>query len=222
MTTAILNQIFPKAGNTKLNEIVMAFNLGYEAFSIDSNIRQAHFFAQVLQEVGESATTKKEKMNYSAEALMKFSYFQQHPEEAEKYGRTAQHPADQEAIANRAYAKRIGNGDVASGDGWKYRGKGFIQLTGKYNYSNIQKHLNKKLSDSGIDIVKNDQDILTVKGAMLSAMAFFSYKNIQAIADTGADDEVVDRVTAVVNKKTDSYPARVANFHRMKNIFGLN
>lgn len=222
ITPALLQQIFPAADPARLREIAAAFNLGYAVFSLDTNLRRAHFFAQMLEEVGTSASTKSENMNYAAEKLGGlFSYFRSHPAEAEQFGRTAHHSADQEAIANRAYANRNGNGDVASGDGWRFRGKGFIQLTGRNNYSSIQRHINSMLPDCGIDVIGNEEDILTVKGAMLSAMAFFSKNNIHFISDAGTADAVVDRVTTVINKDTPSRAKRIAHFHEMKRIFGL-
>jgi putative chitinase len=221
ITAAILKQVFTQADDARAKEVADAFNLAGKYFSVDTNLRRAHFCAQMLQEVGLDASTGEENLNYTVAALKKFSYFKKKPAEAEKYGRTATQKANQEAIANRVYADRLGNGNVASGDGWKYRGKGYIQLTGKANYEAIQKHIDQKFPGSGINIVANAQDILTVKGAVISAMAFFSSNNIHSISDKGTTKSVVDKVTAVINKHTDTYDKRAAHFVRLKAIFGL-
>lgn len=220
ITVSVLKQIFTAADDARINELQQAFNQGCEAFRVDTPLRQAHFFAQVLEEVGQSASTKEESLNYAATALgTQFAYFRSNPAEAQKFGRTADHKADQESIANRVYSNRIGNGDVASGDGWRYRGKGYIQLTGKANYQDAQKHIDLKLPGSGINIIANENDILSVKGAMFTAMAFFSLHNVDHVSDGGSSDAVVDKVTAVVNKNTPTYAERRSNFHKMKAIF---
>ena len=97
-------------------------------FGIRSNLEVAHFLAQFREEVGPDLEPKNENLNYKASALPKlFKTFRENPELVEKYGRTDEHSANQEMIANIAYANRIGNGDIESGDGWKFRGRGYLQ-----------------------------------------------------------------------------------------------
>ena len=94
----------------------------------DSNVRLAHFFAQILHESG-CMRFDMENLNYSSDALRRvFGKYFRTTELADAYARQP------ERIANRVYANRMGNGDEASGDGWKYRGRGLIQLTGRDNY----------------------------------------------------------------------------------------
>ncbi|MFN8581646.1 MAG: hypothetical protein U0163_11810 [Gemmatimonadaceae bacterium] len=94
----------------------------------NSRQRLAHFFAQILHESG-SLRYDMENLNYSADALLAvFPKYFKTREQAVAYARQPQ------KIANRVYANRMGNGNEASGDGWKYRGRGLIQLTGKDNY----------------------------------------------------------------------------------------
>uniref|UniRef100_UPI0035AFAB55 hypothetical protein n=1 Tax=Paenirhodobacter enshiensis TaxID=1105367 RepID=UPI0035AFAB55 len=101
---------------------------------MNSPERLAHFFGQVLQEVGQRVRLV-ESLDYRADRLGSiFSYFRRNPDEALLYVRTADHPADQEAIANRAYADRNGNGNVESGDGWRFRGRSLNQVTGRAHY----------------------------------------------------------------------------------------
>lgn len=223
ITEAQVKEVFPSAEADKISGVTSSFNDAYLKFEINTCLRKAHFFAQIKQEVGESIATAAENMNYSPEGLKKtFGYFKKNPAEADLYGRTKDHAADQEAIGNRAYANRLGNGDIASGDGWKYRGKGYIQLTGKTNYQNVQNEIDKKYPGSGVDIIANDGDILTTKGAMVSAMAFWTLNNLNTKADQGDKDSHVDAITAVVNFHTHSYADRRTNFAGTKKTFKVD
>jgi len=126
-----------------------------------------------------------ENLNYSADGLLKIfpKYFN-----AES---AASHARNPQMIASRVYANRLGNGDVASSDGWNYRGRGFIQLTGKENYTKFAAAVGKSLPDT----VKY---LETVEGALASAAWFWKTRNINAKAD--ADD--VTGVTKLVNGGT--------------------
>ncbi len=227
ITTAQMKEMFTTASDANIEEARKAFNECLEKFSVNRCVRKAHLFAQILTEVGKSMTTPAESLNYSAENLKRkvkdpktgkpagpFKYFRDNPTEADLYGRSATNPtADQEAIANRAYAGRNGNGDMASGDGWNFRGKGFIQLTGKGNYQDVQTHIDAKYPGSGVDIIARPGDILTPRGGMISAMGFWSLKKLYVKADVGATDAVVDSITTVINKWTSSYQERKDNFN---------
>ncbi len=222
ITSEQLKEIFTTASDEAIEDMKDTFNEAFEEFSINTCLRKSHFFAQILQEVGPSISSKVENLNYKESVLKdKFRYFRRNPDMAALYGRNADHPADQEAIANHAYADRNGNGDIASGDGWQYRGKGYIQLTGKGNYQAVQNEIDEKYPDSGIDIVANEGDILTARGAMLSAMGFWSENSINAAADWGESDDDVDNVTEIINAGTDTYEARVTNFGTTKVTFKL-
>lgn len=222
ITTEQLKQIFTSASDDAIETMKGAFNDAFLKFKIDTCLRKSHFFAQILQEVGPSIKSRTEDLHYREEVLKKkFSYFKKHPEEATLYGKNKDHPADPVAIANRAYADREGNGNVESGDGWKYRGKGYIQLTLKNNYNAVQKEIDAKYPGSGIDIIAREDDILTGKGAMVSAMAFWSMNNINGPADKGESGADVDAVTTIVNKHTDSYDKRRTNFDTTKVAFKL-
>ncbi|MBI1391698.1 MAG: hypothetical protein GC152_03045 [Alphaproteobacteria bacterium] len=139
--------------------------------NIDNALRIAHFIGQGLIETG-FLRYKEEDLNYSAERLMEI--FPTHFDgiaEARKYG------GNPKKIANRVYADRLGNGDEASGDGWKYRGRGFFQLTGKDNYRRYGEI-------AGIDLVK-DPDVLTrnLKKSIEVAAAYFNKVGLGSYAD---------------------------------------
>ena len=123
--------MLPQATNANIEKYLPYINIYMPLYGIDTDNTVAMFIAQIGHEsINLSAVV--ENLNYSASGLLKtFSkYFT--PETAAKY---ANKP---EMIANRVYANRMGNGDEASGDGWRYRGRGLIQLTGKNNYSIMQ------------------------------------------------------------------------------------
>jgi len=100
----------------------------------------------------------------------------------------------------------MGNGDTASGDGWKYRGRGYIQLTGKINYSAFGKSI-------GVDVVSNP-DLVATTYPLLSAAWFWHNDNISAIADKGSSNDVVTAVTRIVNGGTNGLAEREAYFSK--------
>ena len=215
-----LKTIFSAANDDILNEMVNVFNEASDKFFLNSCLRRAHFFAQLRAEVGNSIRTYSENMNYSEKRLKEvFKYFRERPAEARQYGRNTAHGADRQAIANRAYANRLGNGNIASGDGWRYRGKGFIQLTGRSNYEGVQREIDRRFAGSGIDIIRNGDDILTTRGALISAMGYWSMNNLHLKADKGDTPETVDTITKVINKYTDSYDKRKRYFLTTKTVF---
>ncbi|RDY67854.1 hypothetical protein DX912_08070 [Lysobacter soli] len=142
-----------RAFEEKLWSFADEINRNLDAYKLNSNLRLSHFFAQVREEAGASARTV-EILDYTPGALVaNFSYFRRRPAEAEMYGRTAAHPADQEAIANRAYSNRICHGDPALGQGWKYRGRGLKQLTWQCNYEDFQRLYRTVWQDDSPDFV---------------------------------------------------------------------
>lgn len=213
LARARMAEIFSGAPEDRVNALTDAFNEFYDAFDIDDCLRRAHFFAQVLEEVGVGANPRRESLNYTPQALRNtFRYYRDRPDESEAHGRTAAHPADQQAIANNAYANRLGNGNAASGDGWAFRGGGYLQLTGRANYAAIQQEMDARSPGSGIDIVADPNAAVRIRGGMISAMAFWSRNNINNAADGGSADASINAVTTIINRWTHSYAERRANF----------
>jgi putative chitinase len=151
-------------------------------------VRAAHFFAQTAHETG-GFKAFSENLNYSAQGLQGIfgKYFPGTLEES--YARQP------EKIANRVYASRMGNGDEASGDGWKYRGRGALQLTGKANYEAFAKYL-------GNDEVLTNPDTVATKYAFESAMFFFERNKLWAICDKGINDAAILELTKRINGGT--------------------
>lgn len=199
----------------ELEEIADMINRYGTRFGVNTPLRVAHFLAQVREEVGPILEPVSENLNYSANVLPKvFRAFRDAPELAERYGRTDVHSADKEMIANIAYADRLGNGDVDSGDGWAYRGRFFLQVTGKSNYEEVQKRIDRYLPNSGIDILRSTyMDDIEVH--LVASMAYWIWKDLYRDADKGIRDDDVDGVTAKINKYTDSYYARREHFSKV-------
>jgi predicted chitinase len=135
--------------------------------------------------------------------------------------------ADYEAIANGAYGGRteLGNRGISSGDGWKYRGRGLKQLTGRDNYTLFQcwhsKHSAQWPNDRP-DFVENPDLLLEMKYAVRSAACFWLSNKLYEIADRGSALEVVDSITSVINKHTASHPDRRENFVGLLRMGVLN
>lgn len=158
--------------------------------------RAAHFFAQTGHETGEFKLFT-ENLNYSADGLKKIfpKYFP--GTLAEGYARNP------EKIANLVYGNRMGNGAEASGDGYKFRGRGALQTTGKNNYLALSKHLNKP------EILANP-DLVATEYAFESAMFFFESNKLWAICDQGVNDAAILSLTKRVNGGTNGLDHRKA------------
>lgn len=152
----------------------------------DSRRRLAHFFAQVMHESG-FMHFDMENMNYSAQALRTvFGKYFKTEKEAEAYARKP------EKIANRVYSNRMGNGSESSGDGWKYRGRGLIQLTGKANY--------KAFADwVGDQTIMDDPDIVATEYAVHSAIFFWDKNRLNTLADKDDIERLTKRINGGVN-----------------------
>jgi len=169
-----------------------------QKFQINTPLRLAHFLAQCGHESGGFKATQ-ENLNYSAKGLRGIfgKYF---PTDAlaEQYQRKP------EAIASRVYGGRMGNGVESTKEGYKFRGRGYIQLTGKDNYTAFGKAINE-------DVVSNP-DLVSSKYALLSAAWFFSKNGLHKMADEGATDTVVTKITKRVNGGTIGLPDRIKHF----------
>jgi putative chitinase len=172
-------------------------------FNITNNLRLAHFLAQCGHESGGFKAVS-ENLNYSADGLKKIfgKYFPGNLNES--YARQP------EKIASRVYASRMGNGDETTKEGFKFRGRGYIQLTGKSNYTNFTKFI-------GEDCVSNP-DLVATKYPLASAGFFFDSNKLWSICDKGADDATVTAVTKRVNGGTIGLADRIKHFKEYYNL----
>ena len=168
-------------------------------FNITTPLRLAHFLAQCGHESGNWKAVR-ENLNYSAKGLM--GIFKKYFPNATLANAYQRQP---EKIANRVYASRMGNGPENSGDGYKYRGRGYIQLTGKVNYAAFDKTVPE-------DITSNP-DLVATKYPLASAAYFFNSNKLWAICDQGATPAVVTAVTKRVNGGTIGLADRVKHFN---------
>ena len=213
VTKEMIQTLFPNTSN--IDNVVSIIDMYRNKFAINTNLRLAMFLAQVREEIGDNFKPIRENLNYHEDVLPRlFKNFT--PELAEEYGRDEKDKANPVAIANIAYANKLGNGNADSDndgdldefdDGWKYRGAGILQITGKSNFYEVQKRIEKY---AGKTNVSPD----TLEGAILFGMAFWMWKDIYRAADTGN----INSVTAIINKYTDSYTKRKAHFDKIKHL----
>lgn len=216
----------------------------YDIFDLNTCLKRAHFFAQAFVESNTdlSGAFNGESLNYSVEALRSgypFSVFKKNKkyyDYADQIGRKTEidpktkkkkiiHPANQEEIANIAYdddnrQKDYKLGNINKGDGWKFRGRGLMQITGRSNYKSIQEIIDNRLPNSGVDL-SNGKATFTAKEAVFAGLGDWILKKANFLAENGATPEVVNSITAKVNYSTspESYKNRRDAFLRTKEIF---
>lgn len=191
-----LNKLNGLVPDTVISQLPMIV----EKFGANTPLRLAHFLAQCAHESGGFKLTT-ENLNYSVKGLMgTFKKYFPNEALAKEYERK---PVK---IASKVYANRMGNGDEASGDGFKFRGRGYIQLTGKTNYSLFTKII-------GEDCVANP-DLVATKYPLASAAFFFNNNKLWAVCDKGTSDATVTGVTKVVNGGTNGLPERLNYFRK--------
>ena len=208
---------------TKNAEAVEAIIEQYRSkFGLGTDLRLMHFLAQVREETGPEFKVIRESLNYKEDAVLKMWPKRFTLADAEKYARDENTPiANQEAIANLAYANRLGNGSAdsdkdgdmdANDDGYKYRGAGCLQITGKGNFEEVQKRC--------VKYAGKEADPDTLEGFILFGMAYWIRFDIYKIADGGKWAVVVDNITKKINKHTDSYEQRRIHFDSVKHLIG--
>jgi putative chitinase len=170
-----------------------------EKFELNTPLRLAHFLAQAGHESGGFKAVN-ENLNYGAKGLRGIfgKYF---PTDA----KAALYERKPEKIANLVYGGRMGNGPEASGEGYKFRGRGYIQLTGKDNYVAFGKAINEDLTVN--------PDLVATKYPLASAAWFFHKNGLHKIADEGANEVTVTKVTKRVNGGTIGLADRLKHFN---------
>ena len=175
-------------------------------YKVNTLLRLSHFLAQCGHESANFRAVK-ENLNYSADGLNKtFKKYFPTLESAKDYARQP------ERIASKVYANRMGNGNEASKDGFKYLGRGFIQLTGKANYLEFDKSVPE-------DIMVNPELVAT-KYPLASAAWFWNKNGLNEIADKGATDAVVKSITKRVNGGTIGLEDRIQHFNEFYSLLG--
>jgi putative chitinase len=202
ITAGQIGTIMPNATGALVGTYIGAINDTAARFSIDTPIRQAMFLAQLAHESGELRHAV-ENLSYSAVALRRVWPGRFSAADAEAYARKP------EKIASRAYADRMGNGDEASGDGWRYRGRGLIQITGRDNYRTCGEALDH-------DFIAAPDDMAKTPWSVLSAGWFWDSRRLNPIADR--DD--IEAVTRKINGGTNGLDDRKEFYERAKAVLG--
>ncbi|TXG85038.1 MAG: glycoside hydrolase family 19 protein [Spirochaetes bacterium] len=170
-----------------------------EKFGINTPLRLSHFLAQCGHESGGFKIVN-ENLNYSTKGLMStFKKYFPNKILAEQYQRKP------EAIASKVYGNRMGNGPESTKEGYKFRGRGYIQLTGKENYIAFGKSINE-------DLTKNPDKVAT-EYPLLSAAWFFTKNGLHKLSDLGSNDDVVEKITRRVNGGTNGLEDRIKHFN---------
>jgi putative chitinase len=176
--------------------------------------RVVHFLAQVMNESGALKATS-ENMNYSAQRLM-----QVWPSRFKTLEQAEQYAHNPEKLANNVYANRMGNGNEQSGDGWRFRGRGYIGLTGRQNYSDFN-----SFDLCTVDVLKNPDKVASYPLNQICAMWFWEKYGLNAVADTDTgglmSEQVVERITRKVNGGYLGLAQRKYYYKRFAREFGL-
>ena len=197
------DQLKQMVKNPYLDQWHKALDQLLDDYEINTPLRVSHFIAQCAHESGNFVFIK-ENLNYKAASLM--SVFKKYFPTQELAAQYANKPA---MIANRVYANRMGNGDEASGDGWRYCGRGLIQLTGKDNYTFFAGSL-------GISVEEAAEYLATFEGAAQSACWFWEQNNLNRFAD--AND--VKGLTRAINGGYIGLEDRIKHTEHALHILG--
>ncbi|EOJ0057875.1 glycoside hydrolase family 19 protein [Cronobacter turicensis] len=188
ITREMLRRIRSDARNVSdsvLDVVAEEFSNKFDMCNINTKNRLYHFFAQIYQEVG-PAFNLNEGFNYRPQVLIdKFAYYRNHPQDAQADGYIpGRQVANKQNIANRAYGGREGNDDIASGDGWRYRGRGMKQLTFKNNYRSFTNY-HERVWGEHIDFESSPDFLVETVYAARSALYFWDQNNLYSRADNG-------------------------------------
>lgn len=201
ITKEQLATIFHNANKADIAVICDPLNSAMKEFGIDTPARQAMFLAQCAHESGNFVHVT-ENLFYRAETLLKVF-----PKYYKTLAEAQLHAKKPELIANKVYSNRMGNGDAASGDGYRYRGRGIIQLTGKDNYTACGNALN-------IDLHKTPDYLETAEGACRSAAWYWHHNGLNKFADAGD----ILGCTKRINGGTNGLADRTAHYNAAKKV----
>jgi putative chitinase len=207
LTVALLQKAIPTLSTAAATSWVGPLNAACSKYRIDrSLLRMAAFLGHIAHESGDLRKLV-EGLGYTTLKQLRktFKVFRsESDEEASAYLGKAQ------TIANKVYAHRNGNGNTASGDGWKYRGRGLIQVTGKANYAAFGR-------EAGVDVVNNPDLLATPRYAAASAGSFWKRRKLNDLADA----EMYEKLSLRINSSLKSFPAREAKRKRALNALCL-
>ncbi len=198
-----LNQLYPRASQANLTAFANQSADLFARFNIsDTTTRRDFFLAQIGHESG-GLSILVENLNYSAQRLVEVW-----PTRFPSIAAAAPFAGNPEALANEVYANRMGNGPPASGDGFRYRGRGYIQLTGRDGYRSVG-------AAAGLDLEQSPDLAATADQALLATCAFWRWKDLNAVCDTGDFTAVTKRINGGVTGLAD----RTAWLNKVRRVF---
>jgi putative chitinase len=230
ITAEQLKKIFPNGDDDYLATVASELSTNLAGYGLGSALRLAHFFGQVRQEAGPKLAAGEEDLRYQQTALLKFSYYQSHRDEAQQDG-YAYDPVSHAlirkgndvAIGNKCYGGNpgLGNRGVDSGDGYNYRGRGFIQITGRYNYGKLNDQYKLTYGATDIDFLATPDAAKQFPYTVRSAVCYWLWNHLPEKADLGSLPANVNAITDVINRGTDqnSRQNRINNFKLAYGVF---
>lgn len=173
-------------------------------YEINTNLRLAHFLAQVHYESA-GFTATEENLNYSSKRLL-----QVFPKYFKTVDSTIKYAKNPKLLASYVYGNRMGNGNESTNDGWTYRGRGFIQLTGKNNYIAFDKSVDTD--------IMNNPDLVSTDYALISSAWYWDSRKLNNYADVGAGTNTVKKITSIINGGLHGLEQRNKLFNYYYNI----
>lgn len=202
-------QIVNYAPKSRIDQYYHPMILMMANWEINTPLRVSHFLSQIIHESG-SFKFVEENLNYSSDALKKtFNIYKNNP------GLADQHHRKPELIANHAYSNRMGNGGPESGDGWKFRGRGLIQLTGKNNYTDYNQHTDNNVISNPELVATDPLEACNVAGW------YWDRENLNALTDEGSTIDEVIKITKRINGGTNGLEDRIKHFEIAKEVYNL-
>ena len=226
LDTDSLKTLFPRISEPTANSIAEEINRNLARYKLDSINRQSHFFAQIRQETGPGMRLE-ESFNYPVSTLKRlFTVFRQHPEMADRYGRTSTRRANQKAIANIVYDDQYRDrfhklGNIHPGDGWRFRGRGLLMVTGRYNYRRFTHHHHQYWAENPIDFEAMPEKLAQPEIALRSAVYYWLDKALYLDADRGEEESldinlmIVKEITRKIQGSALSAPERQQHYQKM-------
>ncbi|MCU6243953.1 glycoside hydrolase family 19 protein [Enterobacter asburiae] len=220
-----LKTIFPQASDADINTVVDELRGKLKLYKLDTPTRLRHFFSQIKGEVGADMKGKTEGFQFSSTTLKSFSYYyRNHPDEAEQDGYEKNSSgmivrrANEQAIGRKHYLRLSGNRQDHPDDGYNFRGRGLIQITGYGKYRSFHDDYNKYWAETPPDVINNPSDINVMPYAIRSALWFWVHDEVYMF-DLGNGISDVASVTNKVNGGSMGLPARRAAYQLCEKVF---
>lgn len=205
MTLDKLMQVFPGADDEDAIEFISTWEEFAHMFGVKTEHHEDMLLATILNEVGSNLKSVRENLNYTPSALRStFSRYRNNPNWSERDGRTNEHSANQVNIGDIAYADRLGNGDIESGDGYKFRGGSYIQTTGRYNWEESARTINSITSEH-LDAGNLEDECHRAIVGLLMTFAFFFENNIASCMTMNCCTDKVNMHTSSRAKRNEDY-----------------